>query len=202
MPLKTAVPNTLLVDRQTGCVQALKPLDADRIAPDTALTRSFLAQYVIARAGYDIDSLKDDYRKVVLWSAGEARASYVDHMRSSNPASPLASFPRSARIDVQIRGISSLNADSALVRFTTQRLDSGAAGQPPQQWSAIVRFRFTTAEMSAADRLINPLGFQVVRYRQNAEIVPRIEPTPLPLASSVGSMPASDYRSTPRAEPR
>src|ERR1700741_2715097 len=48
-PLKTAVPYTLLVDRQTGYVQALKPLDRDAIAPDTALTRSFLAQYVIGR---------------------------------------------------------------------------------------------------------------------------------------------------------
>ena len=34
MPLKTVEPYTLLVDRQTGFVQALKPIDAERIAPD------------------------------------------------------------------------------------------------------------------------------------------------------------------------
>ena len=35
-PLKTVVPYTLMVDRNTGYVQALKPIDANTIAPDTA----------------------------------------------------------------------------------------------------------------------------------------------------------------------
>ena len=52
-PLKTVVPYTLLVDRHTGFVEALQPLDAAKIAPDTALTQSFLVQYVIAREGFE-----------------------------------------------------------------------------------------------------------------------------------------------------
>lgn len=170
-PLKTVVPYTLLVDRQTGYVQALKPLEADMIAPDTALTRSLLAQYVIARAGFDIASLRNDYRKVALWSAGEARSRYVETMRITNPISPLASLPRSAVVEVEIRGISSLGLNTALVRFTTRRTDAAGGGQQPQSWSAVIRYRFTSAGMSAADRLVNPLGFQVVHYRQSADIV-------------------------------
>ena len=49
MPLKTAVPYTLLVDRTTGFVQALKPLDPNAVTPDQALVQSMLAQYVMAR---------------------------------------------------------------------------------------------------------------------------------------------------------
>ena len=60
MPLKTVEPYTLLVDRQTGFVQALRPIDAERIAADRALTQSFLVQYVIARESFDIDSLQDE----------------------------------------------------------------------------------------------------------------------------------------------
>ena len=44
IPLKREVPYTLLVDQQTGYVQALRPLDTETIAPDAALTRSFLVQ--------------------------------------------------------------------------------------------------------------------------------------------------------------
>ena len=44
VPLKTVEPYTLLVDRQTGNVQSLAPLDAQVVTPDTALTRSFLVQ--------------------------------------------------------------------------------------------------------------------------------------------------------------
>lgn len=168
-PLKTAVPYTLLVDRQTGYVEALRPLDQHSVAPDTALTRSFLAQYVIAREGFDVDSVRDDYRKVALWSAGEARTRYIQGMQASNPASPLSYLPRQALVEVQIRGITSLNGDTALVRFATTRTDAGGQGQEPQLWSAVIRYRFSSAAMSVADRLVNPLGFQVLRYRLDAE---------------------------------
>ena len=40
MPLKTVEPYTLMVDRTTGYVQALKPLDPAKISPDAALTQS------------------------------------------------------------------------------------------------------------------------------------------------------------------
>lgn len=182
-PLKTVVPYTLLVDRQTGYVEALKPLERETITPDRALTRSFLAQYVIARESFDIASLKDDYRKVALWSGGEARERYVAVMQASNPASPLAALPRTAQVSVQIRSVSSLNADTALVRFTTTRIDPGAQAAPPQYWAAVVTWKFSGEEMSADDRLTNPLGFQVTRYRRDAEAPP--PETAVPTATTV-----------------
>jgi len=53
IPTKTVVPYTLLVDRQTGYVEKLDPLQRKEISPDTALIRSFLVQYVIAVEGFD-----------------------------------------------------------------------------------------------------------------------------------------------------
>ena len=178
MPLKTVVPYTLLVDRQTGYVQALKPLERDIVAPDQALVRSFLAQYVIAREGFDADSLKTTYRKVALWSAGEARSRYISGMQASNPTSPLATLPRRAQVIVEIRSISSLNADTSLVRFSTVRSDPGGQPGPAQTWAAVIKYRFSGDAMTEADRLLNPLGFQVVRYRRDAETVPEIAPLP------------------------
>lgn len=172
MPLKTVVPYTLMVDRQTGYVQAIKPLDRETVAPDKALVRSFIAQYVIAREGFDIDSLKEDYRKVTLWSTGEARNRYVAGIQASNPTSPLTAMPRRAIITTEIRGISSLGPDTVLVRFVTMRTDPGGQAQAPQPWQAVVTYRFAAGTMSAADRLANPLGFQVLRYRRDAEISP------------------------------
>ena len=184
LPLKTVVPYTLMVDRQTGYVQALKPLDREMIAPDKALTRSFLAQYVIAREGFDVDSLKDDYRKVTLWSAEEARARYVADMQATNPASRLAQLPRRALVNVEIRAMSSLGPNTSLVRFATSRADSTGQSEPTHLWQAVVTYRFTAAAMSAADRLTNPLGFQVTRYRRDAELAP-----PADLAQPVGQSP-------------
>ncbi len=187
-PLKTVVPYTLLVDRQTGYVEALKPLEKQMIAPDSALVRSFLVQYVIAREGFDIDSLNDNYRKVALWSADEARSRYLSEMQATNPLSPLAKLPRRALVQVQLRSVSSLNADTALVRFSTVQTDPGAQPQPPLLWAAVVKYRFSGAEMSAEDRMINPLGFQVIRYRRDAETLPEVAPAqPQPAGAANGA---------------
>ncbi len=103
-PLKTVEPYTLLVDKQTGYVQALKPLDAQQVSANAALTQSFLVQYVIARESFDATSLQASYRKVSLWSEGAARTAYVaDFVGAAN------------RIDVRI---SDANADgTARIQF-------------------------------------------------------------------------------------
>lgn len=177
IPLKREVPYTLLVDRQTGFVQALKPLEQQSLTPDDALTRSFLVQYVIGREGFDAATLEDNYRKVGLWSAGEARDGYVQLMQATNPLSPLATLPRAATLDVRIRSVSSLAVDRALVRFDTVRSDQGSTRKEVDNWVAVITYRFNDASMSAQDRLDNPLGFQVTRYRKDPETLPVVEET-------------------------
>lgn len=204
-PLKTVQPYTLLVDKQTGYVEALKPLERETIAPDRALTRSFIAQYVLAREGFDGSIVRNDYRKVALWSSGEARDRYVAEMQGTNPASPLVRLPRGTTIDVVVRGITSLNNETALVRYSTVRTDPGGQPQSPQPWQAVVTWRFTGAAMSEADRLTNPLGFQVVHYRRNAEVpieVQAAEPPSPPLATpQVLASPPTPMRSPATASP-
>lgn len=190
LPLKTVVPYTLLVDKQTGFVQELKPLEGQVVTPDQALTKSFLAQYVLAREGFDIDSLQESYRKVALWSGGDARKSYISGMQASNPLSPLATLPRRASLQVEIRSISLLNTGTAMIRFSVVRTDPGGQRQEAQNWVSIVKYRFTGETMSVADRMVNPLGFQVMRYRRDvetlpAETAPATFAAPLPLARGV-----------------
>lgn len=180
VPLKTVEPYTLLVDRQTGYVEALAPLDTSSVSPDSALTKSFLVQYVIARESFDADSLEDDFRKVSLWSAAQTRRRYTDLMRAQNPESPLSYLPRQAVLRTEVRSVSSLAADRALLRFTTTRIDPGAQPGPPQYWAAVISFEFSGAAMSEADRLVNPLGFQVTRYRRDAETLPETAPSEPP----------------------
>lgn len=185
VPLKTVVPYTLLVDRQTGNVEAVQPLERATISPDAAMVRSFLVQYVIGRESFDYDQVNDNYRKIALWTAGDERARYIAEMQASNPASPLASLPRRALIQVQIRSVSSLGNDSSLVRFTTTRTDPGAQAQPPQHFAAVIKYAFSGAAMRAEDRMINPLGFQVLRYRRDAETLPEAAPAASPQPAAV-----------------
>lgn len=201
LPLKSVQPYTLLVDRQTGYVQALDPIAPNRIAPDSALTQSFLVQYVIARERFDIATVQGDYRKVALWSADGARSDYVTTMQLANPDSPLARLPRTTEIETRIRSVSPLNRNSALVRFETSRRDRGQAPQPVQHWVAVVDYRYSDAPMSVEDRFINPLGFQVTRYRRNAETPPlpaeALVAVPAPATSPTPALPPATVQGQP-----
>lgn len=185
-PLKTVEPYTLMVDRTTGYVQALKPLDQATIAPDAALTQSFLVQYVIAREGFDGATLNANYRKVALFSADNARSSYLQQMQASNPQSPLALYPRTSVVDVRVKSVSPIGRNAALVRFDTVRSDGGAQPQPASAWVAVIRYRYSTAPMSLDDRFVNPLGFQVTSYRKDAEV---LTPEAAPAQSAVPANP-------------
>lgn len=186
MPLKTVEPYTLLVDRNTGFVQQLTPLDPQRISGDAALTQSFLVQYVIARESFDVDTIQASYRKVALWSADQARTDYVATTQTSNPQSPLNLYPRTTVVETRVKSVSPVGPNVALVRFETQRRDAGGQPQPAHAWVAIIRYRYSGEPMSVEDRFVNPLGFQVVRYRRDAEALPP-EPEPVPPPSAQGS---------------
>ncbi|MEG3085373.1 VirB8/TrbF family protein [Sphingomonas sp. PB2P12] len=201
VPLKTVEPYTLLVDRQTGYVQALKPVDGQLVTSDSALTQSFLVQYVIAREGYDYTALQSDYRKVALWSGGQARADYLTTMQASNPASPLARLPRSTTIDVEVKSVSPLGRNAALVRFDTRRKDAGGQARILGSWVAIVRYSYSGAPMSVADRMINPLGFRVTSYRRNPEVLPSVEPASVDSSARQGIGPASPRTFAPTVMP-
>jgi type IV secretion system protein VirB8 len=192
-PLKTVEPYTLLVDRTTGYVQALKPLDPGKIAPDTALTQSFLVQYVIAREGFDLATVNANYRKVALFSADRARSNYLSQMQVSNPESPLVALPRGTVVDTRVKSISPVGKDVALVRFDTVRTDPGGQAQPAQLWIATIRYRWSGEPMKLEDRFVNPLGFQVTSYRRDAEA--------LPTAETQAPAPAPDIPQTPLPNP-
>lgn len=202
MPLKTVEPYTLLVDRHTGYVEALQPLERQTISADAALTRSFLVQYVIAREGFDLSGVRTDYRKVALWSAPNERTRYTSAMQATNPASPFVLLPPGAQVDVTVKSVSSLGPATSLVRFQTARSDASGQGLPPRDWAAVISYRYSGAPMSAEDRLLNPLGFEVMRYRRDAETIadPATSLAPPP-ANAVPSAPVNRGRPIPHGPP-
>jgi type IV secretion system protein VirB8 len=178
VPLKTVQPITLLVDRHTGYVQALDPTSPRRVVADEALTQAFLAQYVTAREGFDRATISADYRKVALLSSGPARAAYLAALPGSNPASPLNRYPPGTIVMARVKSVSKLEPGTALVRFDTQQQDRSGRLGPAQPWISVIRYRYTDAPMTVEDRLVNPLGFQVLTYRRDAE-------APIPAQTSI-----------------
>lgn len=171
MPLKTVVPYTITVDRQTGYVETAQGLKPGALSQNAAVTQAFLAQYVMAREGYDAADLQANYRKVALWSSGDARNQYLRTMAASNPQSPMKLYPSTTVMQPVIKSISLLSTNSALVRYDLTRVDYGSAGGDRQSYAAVIGFRYTGAPMRMEDRFLNPLGFQATSYRRDSEAI-------------------------------
>ena len=178
VPLKSTSVVPVLVDRQTGFVEVLNKDGSQTLRANQALTRSMLAQYVAAREGFDITTLGADYHRVMLWSGGQARGEYAAVMPAQNPQSPLHLYPRTALVAVNIESVSDLGPRTALVRFTTTRMDEGAGGRP-NYYAAVITYQFSDQPLRVEDRLVNPLGFQVTRYRRSDETAPAARPAPV-----------------------
>jgi type IV secretion system protein VirB8 len=190
-PLKTVVPYTITVDRQTGYVEMAQGLKPGGLTQDQAITQSFLVQYVIARETFDATDLREAYKKVLLWSAGEARESYQHLMTKTTPASPLNLYAPTTVVSVTVKSVSLLSPTTALVRFDTTRTDAGSPNGSVQSFAAVMAFRYGNAPMTMGDRFINPLGFQVTRYRRDAETVaPAAGAPPAPAAPLAQAPPA------------
>ena len=199
-PLKTVEPYTLLVDKTTGYVQPLKPLEPAKLAPDTALTQSYLVQYVIARESFDVTTASTNYRRVALFSAGAARNGYLAAMQSSNPQSPLVVYPRGTVIETRVKSVSPVGRDAALVRFDTVRNDPNGGLQPGRPWVALIRYRYSSDPMTLEDRYVNPLGFEVVQYRRDPEALAPAAPEQAAFGAGPPS-PTGSPAFPPRAQP-
>lgn len=168
-PLKTTIPYTILVDRQTGHTVLLDPDQAIRVDPQSALNQSVLARYVEARESYDWSATPRRYQEVMSWSGANVRARYAAHMRSDNPDSPVARFARNGTVTTEILSVTPVDADTAMVRFRSVTEAAGAGRNSSARWMALIDYRFVPRPMSLEERFINPLGLEVTKYARSPE---------------------------------
>lgn len=170
-PLKTTEPFVIRVDQATGAVDVVRGLGGGEgpATYDEAISKFFLAQYVRAREGYLDAAAEDSFRLVSILSGGAEQRRWADLYRGSNPQSPQNLYGPEAEAVVSIRAIGFINDGVANVRF--HRVERRAQQVVESDWIATIAFTYTRAPMSEADRLRNPLGFQVTSYRADPEVI-------------------------------
>ncbi len=169
-PLKTTVPFVIRVDRTTGAVDVVSALKrGSPVTYEEAVTKHFLAQYVRAREGWLAPAAEANFRQVSIMSTPAEQERWADLFRAANPTSPQVLYGPAGEAQVEIRAVSFVSAGVADVRFhRTIRLGPQTT---ESDWIATVAFAYTKAPMAEADRLRNPLGFQVTSYRADPEVV-------------------------------
>lgn len=169
IPLKTVQPYVVTVDRQSGAVEVATTVANGRLTQNEAVIQAQLANYVRVRETFDASDLSENYRRVQLLSSGDVRSAYVAQMAAGNPTSPLRALSPGDTLKVRIKSVSLTAPGSALVRYDVDRTVAGGRGVSSTAFVSAISFGFSNSPLRAADRFENPLGFQVTRYRRDAE---------------------------------
>ena len=169
-PLKSVEPFVVRVDRSTGAVDVMTALRSDKpLTYDEAVTKHFLAQYVRAREGWLAPAAEANFRQVSIMSTPAEQQRWADAYRPTNASSPQVVYGPASEALVTIRAVSFVSDGVANIRF--HRTVRRGPQLDDSDWIATVAFTYTKAPMAEADRLRNPLGFQVTSYRADPEVV-------------------------------
>lgn len=201
VPLKTVEPYVIRVDNSTGIVDVVQAMKDGKTNYDEAMNKYFTQWYVRYREGYSNELAENYYANVGLMSGGLEQQKYYQWFNPKNPLSPITVYGPYAKVKVNIMGTTFLKPNIAMVRYT-KAIERGNDKPQVTHWAATITFKYSGAPMSEKDRAINPLGFQVVEYRndpdaQTDDSTPDVKaPAPAPVAAPAAvtvfpSMPAA-----------
>lgn len=169
-------PFVIEVEEKTGITNVIRPLVKEKYAYDEVLRRYFLYTYIKAREEYSFGTYKYNYHTVVrLLSSGEVYNSFLREISPNNPNSPLK-LGDNAEITIKVTSVNfrelpytntGAKADGFAVdvRFTKYT----RTGSTPK--IASIRFDYKDLSLNEEDRSVNPLGFQILTYTVDNEIL-------------------------------
>ncbi|MCL1077097.1 Type IV secretory pathway component [Parashewanella spongiae] len=178
LPLKTIEPFVIRVDNNTGLVDVVSTLASHgkvKLRAQEVLDKYWLAQYVRHRESYQWETRRYDRKLIGLMSDDTVQQDYAAQTDPKvNPQAPIAIYGQQAQVDTRINAISFISTDkvsseqrvTALIRYSKQ-LNRIGETHPLIHWVATVTFVYRNAPMSLQDRQLNPLGFQVLSYRND-----------------------------------
>lgn len=172
LPLKTFEPYVITVDQHTGYTEVTKGLLAGNLTQDQAITEANLVKYLSLREQYNPAVLEKNYNAVILMSGESALKQYQELWSKSNPDNPSVKLQKKASIDIKIKSVSFINDRIASVRFLKELRQNDRVTE--SHWNAVIEFQYSQKPMRMKERFSNPLGFQVVSYRVNPEVLETI----------------------------
>jgi len=167
-PLKSVEPYVIRVDNSTGVVDVINSVKDGDTNYEESINKYFTQWYVRYREGYSKDLAEEYYYNVGLMSVGAEQQRYLEFFNPKNTQSPLNIYGDYARVKIRIKSTSFIKPDVALVRYVKE-VERGNDKPQGTHWAATLTFKYSRAPMNEKDRGINPLGFQVIEYRNDPD---------------------------------
>lgn len=173
LPMKTVEPFVIRVDSATGVVDVVPALKGS-VSESQVVTRYLLTQYVTVRERYVPALAEADYEQVGAYHSPQMNQAWAAAWSRNNPDSPLNVHADGSTVRVQVTAVSFLSPtsgreDLAQVRFVRASGEPGTERE--QHYVATVQYAYATPSKDDRLRGANPLGFKVLEYRREPEVV-------------------------------
>lgn len=174
-PLKQPVPVIIRVDSSNGIVDVVPTYEGTSDIAQV-VTRQLLHSHVISRERYFYGTAEADYELVAAQNSPRLNQEWSAYWARTNPQSPLNLYKDGTTVRVQIRSITFLKLASgkdnvAQVRFTKHARPGGTGDEQSTAWIATIEYAYTKPSSDEKLRSLNPLGFRVLEYRREPEVV-------------------------------
>jgi type IV secretion system protein VirB8 len=180
MPLKRVEPFVIRVDNSTGIVDVV-PVFAGKAEMPDAITRYFLMHYVTVCERFSFATAESDYEECAAFHAAARNQAWAALWDRANPASPLNAYKDGSSVRAEVSAVSFFTrangvSDLAQVRYTKTRRASASANDQVTHWISTVEYVYGEPSKDPSVRRWNPLGFKIVEFRSEPEILPAEAP--------------------------
>jgi type IV secretion system protein VirB8 len=191
MPLKHVEPFVVRVDNSTGVVDVV-PVYAGHAPIPEAVTRYLLTHYVTICERFNFATAESDYEECGAFHTAQRNQLWYALWNPTNPASPLNAYKDGSSVRSQVTSVSFFKrasgvTDLAQVRYVKSKRAAGASSEEATHWIATLQYVYADPSSDPKVRAWNPLGFKVVDFRPEREVVPEEPRAGSALAASSGT---------------
>jgi len=175
MPLKRVEPFVVRVDSTTGVVDVV-PVYAGHSAVPEAVTRYLLTHYVTVCERFNYATAESDYEECGSFHTAQRNQAWYGLWNPTNPASPLNLYKDGTSVRASVSSVSFFKrssgvADLAQVRYVKAKRAAGSATEETTHWIATIQYVYADPSSDPKVRGWNPLGFKIVDFRPEPEVL-------------------------------
>jgi type IV secretory pathway component VirB8 len=170
LPLKETIPYLIRVDNTTGHTDIITSLKEKTLPVNEVTDKYWIANYLRARETYDWHTLQKDYDTVGLLSSQKVGVDYAKLFEGDKALDK--QWGNQFRATIEIQSIVLHDKNIATVRFMKriERTNQNSLADH-QSWVATLNYEYHNPSLlKESQRLINPLGFQILSYRVDPEL--------------------------------
>lgn len=170
---KSFEPFVIEMEDKTGNIQIVENLNVTKLTADETVKRYFIYNFLKVSEGYNYATYKEDMVQLGLYTNSSVYNQLMRKIGARNELSPVNILGLKGYMYIQIKSIIFLTPQSCTVRFVTINTSANKIYPNERHFVAYIEFDFKNLDLTMTERFINPLGFQVEKYRLDNDLIPR-----------------------------